>query len=324
MSYNKEDYVRIKAEFSTKYLAAQNRANERKLELYAKIPEVRRIDAVLSRTGLDIMGVITGGGSEKEIAELRARNEGLLKERAALLCANGYAEDYSDVHYECEACGDTGFVDTKMCACMKRALVEAGYESSGIGALIQTQSFDNFSLEYYKAGEGNVEAMQMAVSGLRRFAEDFERDTYRNYLLIGRTGLGKTHLSTAVAKTVIERGFDVLYVTAVDLFRDFEYKQFGKGLGMKNDTDRYLGADLLIIDDLGTEMNNQFTVSCLYDVINSRINNRRSTFINTNLAFKDLESRYHERITSRLLGEYYPILFKGTDIRKQKICSNGS
>ncbi len=321
MSYNKEDYIRIKAEFSRKYLYAQEQARKRCGELYEKIPEVRQIDGILSRTGMEIMAAITSGekDTERQVANIRQRNEELLNVRKELLIAYGYDEDYSDIRYSCEKCGDTGFVDTKMCECMKRALVEAGYESSGLGALIRTQSFENFSLEYYRAGGANFEAMRMAAEGLRRFAEQFDAHTYRNYLLIGGTGLGKTHLSTSVAKRVIERGFDVLYVTSVGLFKDFNAKQFDKGMGMKNDTDRYFEAELLIIDDLGTEVSNQFTLSCLYDLLNVRINNHRSTFINTNLTFRELEGRYSERITSRLLGEYHPILFSGTDIRQQKI-----
>lgn len=321
MSYNKADYIRIKAEFSQKYLKAQERAGEHRWELYTKIPEVRRIDAVLSRTGMDIMAVIAKGAKdcESEIAELRRRNEELLSERGALLRANGFPEDYSDIHYECELCGDTGFVNTKMCVCMRRALAEAGYESSGLGALIRTQTFDNFSMDYYRTGGANYAQIEHMFSELKQFSQSFEKTTYRNYLLMGGTGLGKTHMSTAVAKNLIDRGFDVLYVTALDMFRDFEAKQFDKGMGMKNEIERYEEAELLIIDDLGTEVCNQFAVAVLYDVMNGRINRRRSTFINTNLNFKEMETRYHERITSRLLAEYIPFVFSGLDIRKQKI-----
>ena len=319
MGYNREDYVRIKAEYTNKYLRARQEADNRRFEIYAKVSEVKAIDALLSGTGKEIMAIITSGknGTEEKIAALKARNDKLLANRAELLRTNGYPEDYSDIRYECEACADSGYVDGKMCVCMKRALVMAGYESSGLGALIRTQSFDNFSLDYYKAGGGNPEMMQMVSSSLRGFAEGFGSDTYRNYLLIGGTGLGKTHLSTSVAKSVIDRGFDVLYVTAVGMLGDFEDKRFGNGEGARS-TDRYYSADLLIIDDLGTEVINQFTLSCLYDVINSRINNRKCTFINTNLNKKEIEAKYSERITSRLFGEYNPILFTGTDIRKQK------
>ena len=146
----------------------------------------------------------------------------------------------------------------------------------------------------------------------------------RNLLLIGGTGLGKTHLSSALAKRVIERGFDVKYVSAMDLISDFELKRFGNSISAheSDDTATYYDCDLLIIDDLGTEMTNQFTVSCLYNVINVRINNAKCTVISTNLAQNDLRQRYWDRITSRLFGEYRPLLFVGTDIRAQKLRNN--
>ncbi len=319
MSYNRQDYIRIKAEYLTKYKKALAESNERQMELHAAIPAVRALDLELSRIGVKVMGAISKGENVAEqMAILREKNREMLQARAELLIANGYPADYSDVHYECEACGDTGFVGQRMCDCMRRALVEAGYESSGLGGLIRTQSFENFSLDYYKVG-GNVERMRQDVQRMKAFAQEFDRDTYRNYLFLGGTGLGKTHLSTAVAKTVIERGFDVLYVTAVGMIRDFNAKQFDKGEGMKNDPDRYAEAELLIVDDLGAEITNHFTVSCLYTLINQRINNRKCTIINTNLSFRELEARYGERIGSRLLGEYAPVMFAGTDIRRQKI-----
>lgn len=319
MGYNREDYVRIKNEYSRKYIIARQRADERKNELYAKLPEVKQIDAVLAGTGKDIMAVIISGAknTDEQIERLKERNDKLLARRGEALIAAGYPEDYSDVKYECEKCGDTGYANMKICECMKRALVLAGYESSGLGGLIRTQSFENFSLDYYRSGGANYANMEMFLTGLKHFAEGFDENTYRNYLLMGSTGLGKTHLSTSVAKAVIDKGYDVLYVSAVGMIGDFESRRFGNG--EERDTERYYSADLLIIDDLGTEVINQFTVSCLYDVINSRINNRRCTFINTNLTKKEIEEKYSERITSRLFGEYYPLPFSGTDIRKQKM-----
>ncbi len=316
MGYNKEDYIRIKAEFSQKYASARSRAQQRQTELHAAIPEVRRIDALLAGTGMEIMAAVTSGGNaEEQIAKIRERNERLLAERGELLQKAGYPEDYSDVQYECQMCGDTGYVDTKMCTCMKRALVLAGYESSGLGRLIATQSFDNFSVEYYD----DKQSAAQTVKFLRSFSESFCGDTYMNFILMGGTGLGKTHLSTAVSKNIIDRGFNVLYTTAVGMISDYEVKRFGNGINASgNDTSRYTECDLLVIDDMGTEVTNQFTVSCLYDVINTRMNAKRSTIINTNLTPKELEARYGERIYSRILGEFHPVFLKGTDIRKQK------
>lgn len=323
MGYNREDFVRIKAEFSEKYLKARKEADMRRWELYEKIPEVQVIDAELSGTGSAIMEVICSGEKniEEKIEKIKAHNAELLVQRAGLLEVNGYPENYSDIHYECEKCGDTGYINTKMCDCMRHALIMAGYESSGLAGLIRSQSFDNFSLDYYRNSEANYEKMKKVLAMFKRFAEGFYKDAYSNFILMGATGLGKTHLSTAIAKAVIENGYDVMYVTSVGMIGDFEVKRFGNGTGVEdgNNIKRYYGSDLLIIDDFGTELSNQFTVSCLYDVINSRINNRRCTIINTNLNQEEIEKKYGERIASRLLGEYRPILFTGFDIRKQKL-----
>ena len=322
MAYNKKDLVRIKKEYSEKYIKARLDADMRRQELHGKYPDIKAIDNILSKTGLEIMGIISNESPEtatQKVAELKKRNEGLLEERAAALRAYGYPADHSDIRYECEKCGDTGYVDTKMCDCMSRALILAGYESSGLGKLIRTQGFDNFSLEYYTYGKAR-ERMEHNVKVLRRFAENFYAKDDFSFLITGATGLGKTHLSTAVAKTVIDRGYDVAYVTSVRMINDFEERRFHRGdKDDQTDTSRYYDAQLLIIDDFGTEMLNQFTLSCIYDVINTRINNGFSTIINTNLSKLELEKKYGERISSRLFGEYTALLFVGKDMRYKKL-----
>ncbi len=322
MSYNTRDYIRIKNEFDNKYRIAQQRAMERTVQLHAMIPDVYEIDKVLSHTGLDIMAVISSGvkDTDSEIARLKERNDELLQKRARLLRAYGFDEDYTDVKYDCERCADTGFVDSHMCDCMREALVKAGYESSGLGRLIGKQTFENFDLLYYPVEGGVRERIEFYANKLRSLAEGFNARTTENVLLIGGTGLGKTHLCTAVAQKVIERGYDVLYVSAGRMMSDFESNRFGNATptGEENDIPRYYSCDLLIIDDLGTEVINKFTQSCLYEVINTRINTGKSTIINTNYTLTELNAHYTERIASRLLGEYQPCLFTGTDIRKQK------
>ncbi len=322
MGFNKKDLIKVKSEYAEKYLRAQEASDARRAELHAKIGGLYELDRALSTTGLRIMeATLSGGDVAARIDAIKRENEKLLSDRAKLLAAYGYPEDYTDVHYECNKCGDTGYVDTGMCDCMKRALVMAGYESSGIGALMATQSFENFSLDYYASSEQNYGAMKRAYERLLTFAEKFSSDTYTNFLFMGGTGLGKTHLSTAIAKKVIDRHFDVLYVTASGLIADFETKRFGNSAfeGEAGDTSRYYTSDLLIIDDLGTEISNQFTVSCIYDIINARISSRRSTIISTNLNKDELAKRYWDRITSRVFGEYLPILFAGVDVRQQKL-----
>lgn len=323
MGYNRADYYAVRDQFSKKYLNARSEADERRAEIHAEIPEIFEIDRVLSRTGMDIMAAITRGGedAEAQIAALEKRNASLMQKRGELLAAHGYAKNYTDVQYECEKCGDTGYVDTVMCDCMKRALVTAGYASSGLGALIGKQTFENFEYGYYSEPDGMRAKVKRGVEMLREFAENFEADTYKNFIIIGTSGLGKTHLSTAVAQGVIDRGYDVLYVSAVNMMGDFEEKRFGSSANMAktNDVSRYYEADLLIVDDLGTEVVNKFTQSYFYEVINSRINARKCTIINTNLSPKDIMELYTERISSRILGEYQPIKFAGVDIRKQRV-----
>ena len=321
MGYNGENYKRVREAYRTKYLRAYEIADERMDEVHAKSPELAAIDRELRLTGAEIALAVIGTGEEyrERLAAAEAKNIALQAKRTALLAELGYPADYTLPPYECERCKDSGFVDTKMCECMRRELVMAAYETSGLGALMRTQSFESFDLSFYSAENGDRSRMQSNFEQLRLYAERFTMDS-DSLLLVGPTGLGKTHLSTAVAKTVIGRGYDVLYVSAVGMIGDFEARRFGTGAGdgSVRGTERYYEADLLIIDDLGTEVINQFTVSCLYDVINSRINNRKCTFINTNLSRKEIEDKYTERITSRLFGEYYPLPFVGTDIRRQK------
>ena len=325
MGFNKKDVVRVKEEFSQKYRIAQDASDERRRELWAKIAGLRAIDNELSLTGIRIMDAVMSREKGSDVSEkvdaIKRENQALLLERAALLRAYGYPEDYTDVHYECEKCGDTGYVDMKMCDCMKRALVLAGYESSGIATLMRTQDFDNFSLDYYKESQKQYDGMKKMYEKVRGFAEGFNADTYENFLFLGGTGLGKTHLSTAVAKTVIDKYFDVLYVTANDMINVFEQKKFGSKINPSEeaDTSRYYSCDLLIIDDLGTEMQTPFSVSCVYEIINARMMSRKSTIISTNLGQDEIRKRYWDRITSRIFGEYQPVLFTGTDIRRQMI-----
>ena len=322
MGFNKKDLARVREEYSEKYRRAQDESDIRRRELWAKIDGLQGIDHELSMTGMRIMNAAMSSSKEDvraKIDNIKKNNERLLAERSALLRAYGYPEDHTDPHYECDKCGDSGYTENGMCECMKRALVLAGYESSGLGELLKTQSFDNFSLEYYKQSSKTLEEMQHCFEKVKSFADKFDRDTYKNLMLFGGTGLGKTHLSTAVAKAVIDKGFDVLYVTATGMISDFEQKRFGGAERDLVDTSRYYSADLLIIDDLGTEMTNQFSVSCVYEIINARINSRKSTIISTNLGTDDFVKKYWDRTTSRIFGEYQLIKFSGTDVRRQKI-----
>lgn len=313
MSFNSKNYYALREEFEKKHLAAAERADARRAALWMKIEGLRDIDEALAATASRIFGAALGGkeGLDDRIARIKRDTSYLREAREDLLRAAGYPADYTDVQYECEKCQDLGFADTRMCDCFKRALVLKGYETSGLGSLIGKQTFDNYSLEYFH-GEDFVR-MKQNYEIVRDYAENFSKNG-DSLLFMGGTGLGKTHLSSALAKTVIDGGYDVLYTSALNMISDFEKAKF-KGEG---DTSRYLDAELLIIDDLGTEGSGAFTESFIYNVIDTRICKGMPTVVSTNLTAHELSARYGERIFSRLLGVYKPLVFCGNDIRFEK------
>ncbi len=319
MAYNPENYRKIAAQYKDKNKRAKEAAERRREELHERLPQVMEIDRALSTTGLRIMREALGGkdGLDARIKKLEEGNALLLEARREILLAAGYPEDYSSVHYECDLCMDVGFVNGKMCKCMRRALTLAGYESSGVMKLIEKQNFSTFDLKYYEGAErANMERI---LNRTKQYAAAFDGAHMRNLLFIGTTGLGKTHLSSAIAKEVVENGNDVVYESAQKIFSDFEAEKFGRTAPGEDRTSRYLTCDLLILDDLGTEMQSQFTVSCLYHLINSRLIAEKSMIISTNIRKEELLAKYTDRITSRLFGEFEICVFSGVDIRSQKL-----
>ena len=326
MGYNQENFRRIRAEYETKAMKAEEAADERREELYRVIPGLRDLDRTLSGFGLRLMKqAMEGGDTQEGIASLQAENERIQAARRDLLARYGYPADYCSPRYECPKCRDSGYIGIRMCTCMRKKLTEAGMMSSGLGMLMKTQSFENFSLDYYKNDPAAYARMQDNLQKIRVYATNFGGPEWgkiaHNMLFFGGTGLGKTHLSTSIARVVIEHGYDVFYNSAVGMLADFETQRFGNSavLGDADNTSRYTTCDLLILDDLGTELVNQFTLSVLYTVINTRMNLAKATIISTNLTAAELRKTYSDRITSRLFGEFNPIPFVGTDVRKLKI-----
>ncbi len=320
MSYRREDYIKVNELLAERRQRAESDASRRREDIYKKLPEIRNIDRKLAMTAANVIDIIGGGPEAVKLgmAKIEAENLALQARRAEIMRAAGYPEDYTEPQYTCEKCHDTGFVGTEACVCRRRALVLAGYESSGIGALLGKQTFETFSSGY----NSDSPSILLAYERMKSYAEDFSGVGDGNLLLVGKTGLGKTHLSTAVAGVVIERGFDVKYETAQNMISDFATWQFHRKNGDEDPTERYFECDLLIIDDLGCELTNDFTVSCLYNLINTRINRGRGMIINTNLSPADLRRRYDSRITSRLFGEFSALLFEGRDVRAERLRGN--
>ena len=322
MGYSNDTYRRIREAYKSKYVKAEEEADRRTAEVHAKSPELAEIDRELAKTAAEIALAVIGRGEEweKNLAEVKAKNLALQQRRGEILTALGYPTDYTKPPYECPKCKDSGFVGVEMCDCMKKEPIYAALAESGLGNLIRTQSFENFDLRYYREGTPEYAQMRRNFEIVKTYAEGFDLHA-GNLLFCGGTGLGKTHLSTALARRVIEKGYDVCYTSAVNLFGAYENARFGNS-AVETDgegTRRYNECDLLIIDDLGTEVTNQFTVSCLYMLLNNRLNRGLPTVVSTNLTPRDLQKRYVDRVASRLLGEFLLLQFVGTDIRMQKL-----
>ena len=315
MAYNAENYKRIAAQFKDKSIRAQQAADARKEELHQRLPQIAEIDRALATTGLRIMREALNGkeGLQERVRRLEEGNNLLLEARAEILRASGYPEDYSDVHYECNECMDTGFLNGKMCKCLRTALNYAGYESSGVLKLIEKQNFETFDLKYYEGNERRN--MENIFHRALTYAASFNGQTMKNLLFMGTTGLGKTHLSSAIAKVVIDNGYDVLYESAQQIFADFEAERFGRVPHGENRTSRYFECDLLIIDDLGTEMPGQFTTAALYSLVNDRLLAGKPMIVSTNLNIDEISKRYSPQIASRLQGSFQLLPFVGEDIR---------
>lgn len=322
MGYNPEIFVRIREEFAAKAEKARSEADARTKAAELVVPGLSEINSLLASTGIRIMDVIVNHRDEidERLAKIEEENDALIEKKKKLLEEAGYPADFTEVRYECELCHDSGYANDKMCQCMKTALVLAGYEASGIGSLLREQSFDSFSLDYYKQNAKCYENMFNVFNAVRAYADSFKGTGSGNLAFFGNTGLGKTHLSSAVARQAIENGYDVMYTTAIGMMSDFEYNRFGSASTPEvSPVSRYFECDLLIIDDLGTEISNQFTVTTLYNVIDTRLKTKKPIIISTNLSTDELRKRYWDRITSRIFGEFRLMLFTGTDIRRQKI-----
>lgn len=310
--YTRENYQKIKEMIAARKERAEMLADLRRRELATRSSEIAAIDRKLQGVGLEIFRAACAG---EDIKPIREKNLALSAKRRDIIRSLGLPEDYDKPDYTCKKCSDSGFTDdSRICSCFKEALTVLNIESSGMGKLMEKQSFDTFDLSWYEGQER--ERAELILSVAKRFVKSFGRDT-ENLLLIGNTGTGKTHISTSIAKEIITRGFDVLYDSAQNIFSDFETDKFKSGYSPQYEAkaEKYLECDLLIIDDLGAEFVSQFTVSCLYNLINTRKNRGLSTIISTNLSPEELGAKYEGRISSRLMGEYTVLPFLGKDHR---------
>ncbi len=317
MAYPKEVYEETKRQFEAHRFDAQNERELKKAEIYKKIPRLAQIEKELQKTGLELVSKALHAENKQEVLEAIKENAlNLQKERCELLTKNGYAPDSLEIKYRCAKCRDLGYTDEGYCDCFKKALAKTAFKMANLPVMMDSQSFDTFRLDVYP--EDARETMEDIYKICLNYAESFEPESGKNLFLYGATGLGKTFLSSCIAKKVLQNGFGVFYQPAYRIFRIFEEYKFGTEdkAQLKLKTERITDTDLLIIDDLGTEMVTAFTAEVLFDLINTRMNTKKPTIISTNLDFSDLETIYSARISSRIVGNYYLLEFAGDDIRE--------
>lgn len=324
MAYSGKTIAAAKAVLADRVSVRQAQADRRLAEVYQKLPQVRRIDSELRSQMMELAMAVFQKDNSDDLEKMAARNLKLQSQREELLASAGFPADYTDDKPICPECEDRGFVGSRMCTCL--AELCARQQIKELSALLKlgNESFDNFRIDYYSArtspdyGVSPRENMEMVYEQCVYYARNFGKNS-GNICFRGGTGLGKTFLAACIAREVSNGGNSVVYDTAINILDAFERVKFGNDTEEAEEyTQQVLNCDLLILDDLGTEMKTQFTVSALYNIINTRLMKDRKTLLTTNLTLNEMKERYTPQIMSRIEGEYTTLFFFGDDIRIMK------
>lgn len=329
MGLTNTQYNTIMRDYQRQQAKNQQELTRRREEIYRKLPEFSEIDAQIASASTACARRLLaqeGPSREASVANLRKTIAGLSARRGELLSRAGYPADYLSPVYRCPDCQDTGYIGRKKCHCFRQAIIDLLYMQSNLREILKTENFGTFSLDYYSeqvkdpvTGQSAAQTARRAQEECRRFVRDFDR-SFENLFLYGDTGLGKTFLSHCVARELIESTHSVIYFSAFRLFDLFADSAFGRAdPGAQNELEQHIfDCDLLIIDDLGTELVNSFVSSQLFLVLNERILRKKSTLISTNLSLATFADTYSERIFSRISSNYTMLKLIGDDIRIQK------
>ncbi len=321
-------YDTIMREYNRRQLHNRQRQQEHIEEIYQKLPAIRKIDQSVAALTLEKTKALLAGASNGT-ADLKESIRTLSAKRRRLLMEEGYPEDYLDMQYTCPRCQDTGYVGNEKCLCFKKAALELLYAQSNLGEILEKENFAHFSFRYYSAtikneatGLNAYQTALLAVEKAKNFIGQFG-SSFQNLFLYGDTGVGKTFLSHCIAKELLDQAYWVVYFTAFDLFDLFARRTFDRDEEAAPWMDSVFSCDLLIIDDLGTELTNSFVSSQLFLCVNERLMRQKSTLISTNLGIRQFSDTYSERTFSRIASNYEMIKLIGQDIRKQKTLSGG-
>lgn len=321
-------YDTIMREYNRRQTRNRQLLDEHIQEIYGKFPRMQAIDREVASLSVKKAEALLSQ-TEQGIDDLKAKVQALSLERREILRQNGYPGNYLDMHYDCPKCEDTGYVGNQKCICFKKAAIDLLYSQSNLGEILEKENFEHFSFQYYSdtirneaTGLTAYETAQRAVANAKAFIRSFD-DSFQNLFIYGDTGVGKTFLSHCIAKELISSTHWVVYFSAFDLFELFARNTFDRTAREQAWQEPVFDCDLLIIDDLGTELNNTFVTSQLFLCINERIMRKKSTIISTNLGLGLFKETYSERVFSRILSHYDMIPLVGKDIRIQKTLSGG-
>lgn len=321
MALNNLQYENIIREYRDIQNRNRHEMNRRVQEVYAKVPGYEALDmstgSVSSAFAEDIIA-----GTPDALTRLHDAMAAHRQKKLALLTAAGYPENYLEPIYDCPDCKDAGYIPStdgpsRKCACFRRRELAVLYEQSNIQNIIATENFSTLSYEYYQGTD--LERFRRAVEICQNFVQNFKQD-YHNLFFYGTVGTGKSFLSGCVAAELLQSGHSVIYFSAVGLFDTLARFTFDN----KNKTELYnlcqdiYNCDLVIIDDLGTEVTNNFVTSQLFSLLNERHLRHKATIISTNLGLEELRDRYSDRVFSRITSNYQLCKLTGPDVRMLK------
>lgn len=323
MPYSVELYEKTKEIIAARRSKAEADAQERRSAFALAEPEYTHYKNEMI---LSVKEAVTAISLDPDDAAVllekqKLRNLQAQQEIRRLLLSHSLPEDFLDIRYFCPVCEDTGVKDNRLCTCFIEQLKKLAFEEAGKKSPLRFSSFEDFRLDYYDDTVNPEykcsprQRMRDILAFCKEYAADFDENS-ENLLLCGETGLGKTHLSLAIAGEAIKAGYNVLYNSAQNFFNELEKEHFSRTSNERGYEAMVLECDLLVIDDLGAEFSTQFTNAALYNIINTRINLSLPTIINTNLSFEELAEKYTRRISSRLIGEYTQLKFFGSDVRQ--------
>jgi len=324
MPLSNSQYDEIMRDYDKRQLHNRHLLDTRRDEVFRKLPRIKEIDALVASSAVEQARLYLNGDTSA-VSALKAKLDSLRSEKKQLLSDHGYPLDYLEPVYTCRDCRDSGYRDGKKCHCFTQAVIDTVYAQSNIRGVLARENFDTFSYDYYSdedisttTGLSSLTTAQNAVRECRNFIKDFD-SRHGNLLIYGKTGVGKTFLSNCVAKELLEKGRSVIYFTAFQLFDILSRGVFDKDADAIAAHQNIFDCDLLVIDDLGTELSNAFTTSQLFLCVNERLLRSKSTIISTNLSLNQIVEIYSERTFSRLCDAYTLIhLFSRVDIRIQK------